>query len=203
MRHVLILIALICLAPFARAQSDGSQFAVFAGFELGKVTLGEIAKSLGRAKLVETGDAGGYEARICYRVPAGVINFLSGEMGGPDHHLLGFGVSGKDPTQPCTQFPASRAPKTLNLAGLRLSMSKVEFARLVATKVQWEGNIGRAFLESKRPMTPTELNGLPNDVKEATLSGKMQNYFDVVVSVVGTFSGNKLVAFTVWRVETL
>ena len=82
-------------------------------------------------------------------------------------------------------------------------MSKVEFARLVATKVQWEGNIGRAFLESKRPMTPTELNGLPNDVKEATLSGKMQNYFDVVVSVVGTFSGNKLVAFTVWRVETL
>ena len=31
----------------------------------------------------------------------------------------------------------------------------------------------------------------------------MQNYFDVVVSVIGTFSGDKLIEFRVWKVETL
>jgi hypothetical protein len=196
------IIALICLSPVAYAQSDGSQFAVFAGFEIGQVTLGQIEERLGPALLVETGDAGEYEASICYRVPAGLIYFLSGEMGGPGHKLLGFGVRSNDPAQPCSELPANRAPANLNLAGLRLGMSDAEYARLVATEVRWEGDIGRAFIESKRPMTPAELNRLPSDFKEAALSGRMQNYFDVVVTVAGTFSRHKLIEFRVWRVET-
>jgi len=47
------------------------------------------------------------------------------------------------------------------------------------------------------------MDRLPKDVKDATLAGQMQNYFDVVVSVVGTFSGDKLIEFQVWKVETL
>ncbi len=52
-------------------------------------------------------------------------------------------------------------------------------------------------------MSPAEIDNLPQEVKVATLAGKMQNYFDVVVSVIGIFSGDRLIEFQVWKVETL
>jgi hypothetical protein len=192
-----------CFALSASAQGDGAKFTSFAGFELGKVTLGQIAESLGPAKLLESGDAGEYEAKICYRTNTGLVYFLSGEMGGQNHDLLGFAVSRNDATTKCPEFPSKRAPKKLNLAGLRLGLTKTEFSRIVATKIQWEDNVSRAFFESKRTMSSAEIDNLPQEVKIATLAGKMQNYFDVVVSVIGTFSGDKLIEFRVWKVETL
>lgn len=202
MPRIAILIALCCLALPSAAESDGSQFTTFAGFELGKVTLAQVAESLGPAKLVESGDAGEYEAKICYQASSGLAYFLSGEMGGRAHRLLGFGVSGNNAALPCAEFPTGRASEPLYLAGLRRGLTKNEFARVVATDVQWEGNIGRAFLESKRPMTPSEIDKLPKDVKEAVRTGKAQNYFDVLVSVIGTFSGDRLSEFKVWKIET-
>jgi len=124
-------------------------------------------------------------------------------MGGPEHDLLGFAVSRNDTTKPCSEFRSNRAPKKLNLAGLRLGLTKAEFSRAVATSVQWDGNVGRAFFESERTMSPAEIDNLPQEVKVATLAGKMQNYFDVVVSVIGIFSGDRLIEFQVWKVETL
>jgi hypothetical protein len=202
MPRIAILLALCCLALPSAAGNDGSQFTAFAGFELGKVTLGQVAERLGPAKLIESGDAGDYEAKICYRTSLGLVYFMSGEMGGREHQLLGFGVSGNNPALPCAKFPPDLAPKTLSLAGLRRGLTKAEFARVVTTKVQWEGNVGRAFIGSKRPMTQSELDELPEDLKEAVGAGKVQNYFDVVVSVIGTFSGDQLSDFRVWKVET-
>lgn len=198
-----ILIMFACSALPAVAHGDGSQFTTFAGFELGKVTLGQVAKSLGPTKLAESGDAGEYKAKICYRTSQGLVYFLSGEMGGRNHRLLGFRLSHDNAKEPCAEFPPDRAPKTLNLAGLHLGQTKAEFSRVVAANVRWEGVVGRAFIESKRPMTLTEMDKLPKDVKEATLAGCMQNYFDVVVTIIGTFSGDRLVEFQVWKVETL
>jgi hypothetical protein len=206
MTRIYALTLLLCSACFALpaiAQSDGAKFTTFAGFELGKVTLGQIAEHLGPSKLLESGDAGEYEAKICYRTNAGLVYFLSGEMGGPEHDLLGLAVSRSDTTKSCPRFPANRAPKQLNLGGLRLGLTKAEFSRVVAINIQWEGDIGRAFFESKRTMSPAEIEKLPQDVKAATLAGKMQNYFDVVVSVIGIFSGDRLIEFSVWKVETL
>jgi hypothetical protein len=193
----------VCFALPATAQADGAKFTTFAGFELGKVTLGQVAEHIGPAKLLESGEAGEYEAKICYRTNAGLVYFLSGEMGGREHDLLGFAVSRNDTTKPCSKFPANRAPKILTLAGLRLGLTKAEFSRTVATSVQWDGNVGRAFFESKRTMSTAEINNLPQDVRLATLAGKMQNYCDVLISVIGIFSGDKLIEFQVWKVETL
>ena len=173
MYRILVLIALACLASPAASQSDGSQFTIMADFELGKLTLGQITKSLGPSKLVESGDAGEYEAKICYRAPTGLVHFLSGEMGGPNHKLLGFGVSVDDETQACPVFPTDHVPKTLNLAGLRLGQSRAQFSRAVKQKIEWDGNIGRAFIESKRPMTPTELDKRTSGFKTATLAGQV------------------------------
>jgi len=70
---------------------------------------------LAPADLVETGDAGGYEAKLCYLTGAERVRFLSGEMGGPNHQLLGFAVSRADDSTQCTKLPAGRLPSPLAL----------------------------------------------------------------------------------------
>jgi hypothetical protein len=202
MLRLLVFLAALTAWP-AFADETGSQFTSFAGLELGTVTLAQIQEKLGPAKLVETGDAAEYEASICYRTSGGLLIFLSGEMGGPEHQLLGFAVSSRDRAKACPNLPAKNAPLRLQLAGLYLGMTKEEFKHVVATKVEWDGNIGRAFFQSKRLMTPTEFAKLPKNVQQATLAGNQQNYFDVSVSVIGTFAGENLTEFRVWKVETL
>jgi hypothetical protein len=202
----LFAIAFMFLVPFALmagVESDGSQFTSFAGFELGNTTLGEISKLLGSSRLSESGDAGEYEAKICYQTSLGTVHFLSGELGGAEHDLLGFAISRNNQKKPCPAFPLSHAPKSLSLAGLYIGQSKAEFERVVATKVRWKRNTAYAFFESKKQITPSEIDRLPNEVKVATLSGESQNYFDVVVSIIGTFVDGELVKFEVWKTETL
>ncbi len=99
----------------------------------------------------------------------------------------------------------SREAAALNLkvAGLHLGMTKKDFERVVATRVEWDGNTGRASFHSKRLMTRAEFSKLPKDVQQAISAGKQQDYFDVSVSVIGTFAGENLIEFRVWKVETL
>ena len=82
-------------------------------------------------------------------------------------------------------------------------MTKAQFERVVATKVEWNGNISRAFYQSKRPMTSAEINALSEGVRRTISTGEQQDYFDVLVSVVGTFTEGKLIDFRVWKIESL
>lgn len=200
----LIFVVVISMAP-AYAQNDGSQFTNFAGFDLGTVTLSEIEQKYGPTTLIESGDAGEYEAKICYRLDDGILYFLSGEMGGSNHELLGFAISVpmSSEQKKCAEFPVKKISLKLNLAGLHLGMSKADFKKLFKRIVNWNGNTGTTFFESKRAITQKELERLPKDVQEGTKDRVFQNYFDVVVSIVGHFEGNKLVEFRVWKIETL
>lgn len=200
----LFFVLLISIEP-TYAQDDGSKFTNFAGFDLGTVTLSEIEQKYGHATLIESGDAGEYEAKICYSLDDGILYFLSGELGGDIHELLGFAVSVQriSEQKKCAEFPVKKKPFKLNLAGLHLGMSKAEFEKVFTTKVKWNGNTGTIFFESKRAMKQKELKRLPKDVQEGTKAGVFQNYFDVIVSIDGYFEGNKLVEFRVWKTETL
>jgi len=64
------------------------------GFELEKTTLFDIQKKLGEAPIRHAGDAAASSYEVCYQSPEhrATLSFLSGEMGGPDHTLLGFAV---------------------------------------------------------------------------------------------------------------
>jgi len=199
---IILFLLLISFSFPSFAEDTGEQFTDFWGFHLGTITLAEIEKKLGSAKLVETGDAGGYEAKICYRTNAGLVYFLSGEMGGSNHILLGFGVTRNDEAKPCSPFPASQASSKLELAGLRLGMTKTDFSQVIKKKVQWEGNEGRASYESKRPITASELEKLPREAQQMILRGQSQDFFDVLVSVIGYFSQDRLTEFRVWKIET-
>ncbi|MCA3061709.1 MAG: hypothetical protein ING60_18045 [Rhodocyclaceae bacterium] len=183
-------------------QNTGAGFTTLAGFTLGNWSLGQIEKVLGPAVLVESGDAGGYEAKLCYVSNVDRVKFLSGEMGGPNHQLLGFAVSRVDDSTQCSKLTAGRLPNPLSLGGLKLGQSRAEFSRVLATKVTWDADVGRAVYESKRKMKPVDLKTLPADVRKEIKAGRVQNYFDVVVGVTGKFSDGKLVEFRVWKVET-
>lgn len=193
---------LLMFVALPSAAQDGAQLTSFAGFDLGTVTLAQVTERLGPATIVETGEAGEHEAKICYRVPGGAVYFLSGEMGGQALDLLGFGISGSSASRSCAAFRGNEVP-SLQLGGLRPGLSRAEFSRVVGGKVRWEGNVGRVAFESRRPMTAAEFASLPEGAKAAAQDGQLQDHFDVVVSVVGTFVHGELSEFRVWKVETL
>ncbi len=187
----------------ARAEDNGSQFASFAGFSLGTIKLDDVQKTLGPAKLVETGDAGEYTASVCYVLPGGIILFLAGELDGPNHHLGGFGLASKTEREPCSKWPTNRAKPTLNIAGLQLGMSMPEFTRQVGAPIRIEGQKAYAAFESKRIMSQAEMQRLPEDVQKMIQTGKQQNYYDVVVSIMATFNNGKLEELNIWKTETM
>lgn len=51
-------------------------------------------------------------------------------------------------------------------------------------------------------MTEEETSRFPRDVQAMVKTGEQQNYFDVVVSVIATFSQGRLVELRVWKTET-
>ena len=186
----------------ARAEDNGSRFTSFASFSLGTIKLDDVQKTLGTAKLVETGEAGEYTASVCYVVPTGFILFLAGELDGPDHDLGGFGFARQTERQPCSQWPPNRAKPKLNIAGLQLGMSIAEFKRSVGVPIRIEGQKVYASFESKRKMSQTEIQRLPEDVREMIQTGKGQNYYDVVVFIAAIFNNGKLDDLRIWKTET-
>ena len=172
----------------ALAEGVGAKFTSFAGFELGTVTLATIQKALGPAQLVETGEAGEYTASVCYRVPGGVVMFFAGEMDGPEHNLSGFGFAKKPDRNPCSKWPTALAVPDLIIGGLHLGISVSEFTRIVGVPIRMIGKKAYADFESKRTMSKEEIHRLPEELQAMVKTGEQQNYFDVVVSVVATFS---------------
>lgn len=194
-------ILIFCTA--AKAENTGAEFTSFAGFELGSVTLSDVQHKLGKARVVATGEAGEYTASVCYRVPTGVILFYAGEMDGPEHGLGGFGFARETKRQPCAPWPNSLARPELAIAGLRLGLTLDEFTRIVATPVQTDNNERYAFFESKKTMSKEDLSRLPKTVQAMIRKGEQQDYFDVVIAVIGRFVDGHLVELRVWQTETI
>ena len=193
----------LCLSISAEAEDVGAKFTSFAGFELGTVTLAGVQRKLGPTQLVETGDAGEYTASVCYTVSGGVVMFFAGELDGPEHNLGGFGFAKETDRKPCSEWPMTPAVPNLAIEGLRLGLSVSEFTRIVGVPVRIEGKKAYAFFEGKRTMTEREIQRLPEEVQGMVKTGQQQNYFDVVVSVVATFSADRLQELRIWKTETL
>nr|NJM04326.1 hypothetical protein [Desulfobacula sp.] len=197
-----ICIFTLCLNVSAKAEDVGAKFTSFAGFELGTVTLTSVQAKLGPSKLVETGDAGDYTASICYAVPGGVIMFFAGELDGPEHNLGGFGFAEETNRKPCSEWPMTLGVPNLAIGGLCLGLSISEFTLIVGAPVHIEGKKAYAFFEGKRTITKREIQRWPEEVQGMVKTGQQQNYFDVVVSVVATFSAGRLQELRIWKTET-
>ncbi|MDE1893364.1 MAG: hypothetical protein KGJ96_06450 [Xanthomonadaceae bacterium] len=202
--RTLILLIMVLFTPLAIGASAGARFTSFGGFRLGIGTLADVRAVLGPAKMIESGEAGEYEVRLCYRTKQATVTYLSGEMGGPNHDLLGVSVgatSGPDMID-CPQWPAARREPLPYLAGLTLGMSKNAFKRVVGVDVKQDGDVSRAFFLSRRDFTHTDLTAMPQDVRNLVAGGGSQNCLDVQISVEAYFADDRLTLFKVWKVET-
>ena len=181
----------------------GGQFTSFAGFRLGAVTLSQVTNELGHAALVESGDAGEYMASVCYRTPSGLIYFLSGEMGGNEHELLGFRLSRSASAKSCANWPSNRATPKLIVGGLMLGFTKAQFRDAIGTKIRWDNDVAYGNFQTKRMMTRSEIENLSRGAKDPVQAHKEQDYFDVTVSIVGVFKAGRLDELKIWKIESL
>ena len=201
----IILLIFICLilpiSPVFSAQ-EGTEYTSFFGFTLNKVTLSEIQSKLGNAPIIETGDAGDYEASICYLLPSGyTISFLSGELGGSNHEFLGYSVRRTSEREDnCLKINSSTAIDFKPQVGkLRIGMTKIKFTQTFGKKIRWlEGNRALVSFESRRKMTKQELQNF----KKTWPSVVEYPYFDIVIGLTGKFKEDLISEFIVWKTET-
>lgn len=192
-------------ATILSARQTGERYASFAGFRLNVGTLADVRAALGPAKLIESGEAGEYKAQLCYRTARATVRFLSGEMGGPTHDLLGFGIAEVrgDDSANCPAWPANRRAPPLSIGDLSIGISRAEFERRVGVTVQHDGSTERAFFSSTREFTPADISTMPPDVQRLIAQGKSQDYLDVQMAVEGVFRHDRLIALQVWKVVSL
>jgi hypothetical protein len=202
-RKIFVIVIAVLFPVCAASQSDGRQFTSFSNFNLNVGTLTDVQSVLGSATLVETGEAGEYETSICYRLPGGLIYFLSGEMGGHDLTLLGFGISELDTRKPCVRWPQNVAPPILQIGKLRVGMTVDEFSKITKGDIKWTGDVARVFYETKRKFTEKEISNFNTEMQIGIKNGSQQNYFDSQVALVAEFRNKKLVEVKIWKTETL
>ena len=200
---VLITMAALLFGSTVQAESSGDRFTSFSGFNLGETTFSEVQAKIGITSIVHTGDAGKSLSSLCYAVDSlGYISFLAGELDGPEKYLGGFYISNRPSRVPCSPW-LRRVPKqSLNIGGLRLGMTVSEFKTTVGVPVRWAATQGIASFESKRSMSVAELAKLPPKMQAQNAHGKIQHYYDVVITISATFEFGKLREFRVWKTET-
>jgi hypothetical protein len=198
----LFLLLFHAFSGVVHANDDSSQLTTFVGFTLSKVTLTQVAKKFRETESIATVDGGDYEVALRYKTKSGFIHFLSGEMGG-GVDLIGVGTSKDQVYETCSKPLDPKSLLKLPLAGINIGMSKVEFVHATNSKVEWNGNVGLAFLDINRPMTKNKIDSKPADMQDAVETHKAQNYFDISISVMGTFKENILTNFNIWKVESI
>lgn len=203
MRAGLLGLALTALAAFpagAGETDDGARFTSFLGFRLNLGTLDDVQGRLGRTKLLESYEDGEYQASVCYLGSDGMVSFLSGREGGAMLGLLGFELqrSTTAAAQNCRGLPRRYAEASRSLGGLRLGMSRQEFAAVVGAPVQWDGDAGRCLFQGEQRMSAAERQAY-RDSPELSLRGS----FNVLVTVTARFDDGQLVDVAVWKIVSV
>ena len=190
------------LAMTNSAENQGERFTRFTGFELGRAALSDVQKILGPSPLLETGEAGEYEAWVCYSLPAGQVEFNSGEMGGSTHDLLGFTVSRHGRNQHCPDWPGTTPAPAMQLGDVSLGISTKEFETALKAPVEWQGNLGTCHYDYRREPTQAEILALPAELRAQAENDPAGFMLDVLITIEGTFDHGRLVTLTALKIES-
>lgn len=201
MRSLVLSVLFLLSSLTAKAQVAGGQFAKIGPFQLEKGNLKAVQRVLGHSRVIETGEAGDYEAVIHYQAKGGFVSFYSNEMGGLENQLLGFSVRKSLKTPIHGKVPKLKRQFSLNVAGIHLGMTRSEFERVLAVTVEWHGNEGHVYFSTKVPMSETEIQKSEMAQDELKRTGGPL-FYDASVSVTGTFDQDHLQGFQIWKVTT-
>lgn len=196
-----MVLSILALAPPGSfASENGLSYTKFGQFELGSGSLTDIRRKLGAAEIQKSGEAGEYMERLCYSVKQGSVSFLAAEVGGPDA-LTGIELSSPAARPNCVPWPASIPQPRLTISGIYVGMTKTEFQRLLpAARSIEDGRLIVSF-ESKMPYTSKEMQSRAVAASQSRNEG-LQDYWDVVVSIIGRFEKGRLSEVRVWKTAT-
>ena len=165
------------------------------------MTLDEVQQRLGLTRLRETGEAGAYEAAICYvAARVGVrVTFKSSALGGAEHQLLGFTMESGGERDGCGELPPRLDREaSFVVGGLRLGMTASEFRTTVGQdEVINDGRLVGRFQYRVR-MTDAELE----KAREMRQPSAEHPFWDHSIFVAGRFGDDKLRELTVWKTVT-
>lgn len=201
MRLSFALLAFLPLIAFA-APRDAERFTHLSGVNLSDIpAFEELQKQFGASPVIESGDAGDYDARVCYRASdkKTVVEFFHGEVN------WGFVLRlSKASDKRC---PTSNAikPKQLSVAEIRLGIEESTYRQLMGSPKKETANHLEHDFQYVRTLTDTELSDM---VKHNSKNGyppinsEDLRRWDVGINIRAFFSKGRLASFTVDRVET-
>jgi hypothetical protein len=180
-----LMLGLTCIATGAHAATNVDDFTQFAGFGLsGEQNFSDVGRTFGEAPVVTEEVNGNLAMSMCYKTDGGYVRFLSSELAGKDHTVMGFAVSSKEPNSKCVTLAADKAPATpFNVGGLTLGMSMYDYKAVV----------------QDRTSTGSELLSAVYSTKVTYPSGAQAN---AQVYIVPEFASRRLEGFQVWKTIT-
>ena len=203
MRKMRFIILLLLIVPTSVLATNGEDLAEVLGIRIAQdITLIDIQKSLGKAQVVEAGDAGEYKAVICYYSPKcqTQVEFWSSEIGGPEHDLIGFTLSrSKRRSSVCSELAIDDCASVKVPRGLKLGMTLEKYKEVVGSAVDLEGSFYQKAFERCQPMTELErirmLKSYPDLFPEYL-------YWDIFIFVRGAFRSGALDILEVSKTQT-
>jgi hypothetical protein len=201
-RLYLLLGALVLLGAPA---SQGDRFTRPLGFALAAdVPLAAVQRKLGPATIVYKDDAGDFDERLCYVANPQrlIVEFASGEIGGPEHEVLEFVIAAEDAEPPpnCWRLtPKVARSLKFDVGGLHIGMTRSQFNKTVAPTAALGDELARMF-EYTVPMPAV-------DVREKSVAlGRAltpeERHYDATILVRGTFRAERLVRLQVDKTLT-
>lgn len=201
-RACLIGWALAAAVPVHAGRAERAErFTRIAGIRLAdEPGLARIQQRLGRGHVTRTGDAAEFQARVCYRSAHGgtVVALFHGEV---DWGFVLRRATGHDAACPMN---GRLDDATLSVAGIRLGMTRAAFRQRVGPARGVGPHHLHAHFQYMHVLSDVELS---KRLKQPITSGSfpagagdaLRWHVDIFVD--GTFAGDRLVSFTVDRVE--
>lgn len=195
---LLILIPTIAIA----APQNAERFTHIAGINLSDLpSLKSLQKIFGPSVIIQSGDAGDYDARICYQTPdkKAVVKFFHGEVD--------WGFLIRKPQKKDNQCPVSEKlqMRGLSVAGISLGMDKSKYIQIVGKPTRKTHNRVENEFDYIHTLTDGELrqllkrrrkNGYPPTNPENLRHWNLEIYTSAI------FTKGLLTSFTVIRIET-
>lgn len=198
------LLTFLILAPviaFA-APRDAERFTRIAGVNLTDLpALEELQKIFGTSSITESGDAGNYDARICYRTfdEKAVVEFFHGEVN------WGFVLRILEPND--NKCPISKVlwVRRLSIAEVSMGMDEAKYRQIMGKPNKETSSSLEHYFEYVHTLTDAELkqmvernrkNGYPTSNPEDL------RRWDVGIYISAIFTKGHLTSFTVNRAET-
>lgn len=198
MYRLLTLLILVPVIAFAASQ-DAERFTHIAGVNLSDLpALEELQKIFGTGSITESGDAGDYDARICYRTSdeKAVVEFFHGEVN------WGFVLRIPEPHDDKCPISKELEARGLSISEISLGMDEAKYRQIMGKPNKETSNSLEHYFKYVHTLTDTELkqmvernrkNGYPPSNPEDL------RRWDVGIYISAIFTKGHLTSFTVNR----